>query len=132
MKNAFPLLTALIVFTGCGRSPSYYLAKGQELFAKQNYSEAALNYRKAIQRDARFGEAYYQLGLTELHLNKGREAYQDLSRAAALLPGRDDVKVTLADFIRLTQLERELEQEEQPREIIVTWKDPAEKRSGLK
>ena len=98
MKNAFPLLTALIVFTGCGRSPSYYLAKGQELFAKQNYSEAALNYRKAIQRDARFGEAYYQLGLTELHLNKGREAYQDLSRAAALLPGRDDVKVMLADF----------------------------------
>jgi len=40
-------------------------------------------------------------------------------------------KVTLADFIRLTQLERELEEEEQPREIIVTWKDPAEKRSRL-
>ncbi|MBV9770437.1 MAG: hypothetical protein JOZ32_12760 [Bryobacterales bacterium] len=37
-------------------------------------------------------------------------------------------KVTLADFIRLTQLERELEEDEQPREIIVTWKDPAEKR----
>lgn len=37
-------------------------------------------------------------------------------------------KVTLADFIRLTQLERELEEEEQPREIIVTWKDPAEER----
>jgi hypothetical protein len=37
-------------------------------------------------------------------------------------------KVTLADFIRLTQFERELEEEEQPREIIVTWKDPAEKR----
>jgi hypothetical protein len=41
-------------------------------------------------------------------------------------------KVTLADFIRLTQLERELEEDEQPREIIVTWKDPAEKRGGLK
>ncbi len=41
-------------------------------------------------------------------------------------------KVSLADFIRLTQLERELEEEEQPREIIVTWKDPAEKRCGLK
>jgi hypothetical protein len=41
-------------------------------------------------------------------------------------------KVTLADFIRLTQLERELEEEEQPREIIVTWKDPAEERCGLK
>ena len=44
----------------------------------------------------------------------------------------ENSKVTLADFIRLTQLERELEGEEQPREIIVTWKDPAEKRCGLK
>ncbi len=41
-------------------------------------------------------------------------------------------KVTLADFIRLTQFERELEEEEQPREIIVTWKDPAETSCGLK
>jgi hypothetical protein len=38
----------------------------------------------------------------------------------------------LADFIRLTQLERELEGEEQPREIIVTWKDPSERRAGSK
>jgi hypothetical protein len=41
----------------------------------------------------------------------------------------ENTKVTLGDFIRLTQLERELEGEEQPREIIVTWQDPAEKRS---
>lgn len=41
-----------------------------------------------------------------------------------------EMKITLADFIRLTQLERELEQDEQPREIIITWKDPAEKRAG--
>jgi prophage antirepressor-like protein len=40
----------------------------------------------------------------------------------------ENSKVTLADFIRLTQLERELEDEEQPKEIIVTWQDPAEKR----
>ena len=44
----------------------------------------------------------------------------------------DTSKVTLTDFIRLTQLERELEEEEQPREIIVTWKEPAEKRCELK
>ena len=44
----------------------------------------------------------------------------------------ENSKVTLADFIRLTQLERELEEEEPPREIIVTWKDPAEKRCELK
>ncbi len=41
-----------------------------------------------------------------------------------------EMKITLADFIRLTQLERELEDEEQPKEIIVTWKDPPEERAG--
>ena len=40
------------------------------------------------------------------------------------------MKITLADFIRLTQLEREVEQDDQPREIIVTWKDPSEKNVG--
>jgi hypothetical protein len=35
-------------------------------------------------------------------------------------------KVTLADFIRLIQLQRELEQEEQPAEVIVTWRDRSE------
>lgn len=40
-----------------------------------------------------------------------------------------ETKVTLADFIRLTQLERELEEEDQPREIIITWSEPSEKQS---
>jgi hypothetical protein len=35
----------------------------------------------------------------------------------------------VADFIRLTQLERELEEQDQPREIIITWAEPAEKYS---
>jgi hypothetical protein len=42
----------------------------------------------------------------------------------------EDMKVTLGDFIRLMQLERDLDQDEQPREIIVTWKDPSEISAG--
>ena len=42
----------------------------------------------------------------------------------------EDMKVTLGDFIRLMQLERELDEDEQPREIIVTWKDPSERHAG--
>lgn len=39
-------------------------------------------------------------------------------------------KATLADYIRLTQLERELEQEEdQPQEIVITWADPRPTRN---
>jgi len=33
---------------------------------------------------------------------------------------------TVADFIRLTQLERELEQDEQPGKVVVTWKESPE------
>ncbi len=42
----------------------------------------------------------------------------------------EDMKVTLGDFIRLMQLERELDGDEQPREIIITWKDPSERPAG--
>ena len=61
----------------------------------------------------------------------GGSRKQRISRLLSDVEARLDLKtnkVTLADFIRLTQLERELEEEEQPREIIVTWKEPAEKR----
>ena len=62
-------------------------------------------------------------------------ARQRIGKLLADIEERLDLKtnkVTLADFIRLTQLERELEEEEQPREIIVTWKEPAEKRCESK
>lgn len=41
-----------------------------------------------------------------------------------------ETKATMADFIRLTQLERELEEDEQPREIIITWAEPPETQSA--
>jgi hypothetical protein len=40
-------------------------------------------------------------------------------------------KVTLADFIRLIQLQRELEKEEQPAEVIVTWRDVSETQNTV-
>lgn len=40
----------------------------------------------------------------------------------------NEVKVTLGDYIRLVQLEKELEEDE-PREIKVTWVNPEENDS---
>jgi len=39
---------------------------------------------------------------------------------------KDELKATVGDLIRLVQLEKELE-EEQPREIKVTWVEPEER-----
>jgi len=45
-----------------------------------------------------------------------------LSSLLTKVEGRlDDVKPTVVDFIRLTQLEREMEGPEQPREVKVSW-----------
>jgi len=70
-----------------------------------------------------------QDGQVRLQGNRKQRIAQLLENIEAQLNIRE-MKITLADFIRLTQLERELEQEEQPREIIVTWKDPSEKHVG--
>jgi hypothetical protein len=51
-----------------------------------------------------------------------------LTRMEKQLNSATTTKVTLADFIRLIQLQRELEQEEQPAEVIVTWKDRLERQ----
>jgi hypothetical protein len=40
-----------------------------------------------------------------------------------------DVKATFSDFIRLLQLQKEL-QIDQPREIKITWIDPSEKKGS--
>ena len=43
----------------------------------------------------------------------------------------DDMKASLADYIRLVQLEKELETDE-PREIKVTWVDRKKESDGEK
>lgn len=75
-----------------------YLARGNDFFDKHQYTDASLNYRKAIQVDPNFGEAYYKLGLAEGKLNHVEECFTSLSKAAALLPKNDEVKATLGDF----------------------------------
>lgn len=41
---------------------------------------------------------------------------------------KEDVKATLGDYIRLVQLEKELDEDE-PREIKVTWIEPVKTES---
>jgi len=48
-----------------------------------------------------------------------------LQRVETQLTG-GDVKVTLADYVRLVQLKKELD-EDLPRDIRVTWVEPVEK-----
>src|SRR5579883_2083702 len=93
------ILVALALSTAaCLHNANYYVNKGNQLAARGKYAEAELNYRKAIQKNANLGEAFYQLGLTSLKDGKAIDGYRDLARAVQLMPNRDDVKVKLADL----------------------------------
>src|ERR1700691_392932 len=92
------LVVLLLIVGGCSRNPHYYLDKADKLAADGKSDEAVLIYRKAIQADDNFGEAYYRMGSLLWRVHKTQEAYAALLRAVELLPDRADVKAKLADL----------------------------------
>ncbi len=91
-----PILLALLN-QACGHTSQYYLDTANRLAVQGRYSDADLNYRKAIQKDSAFGEAHFQLASMNLKLGRIQPAYEGLLIAGQLMPGREDVQVELAD-----------------------------------
>src|SRR5690349_15349 len=98
------LFACSLLISSCRQSPQSYVARGNKFYETGRYDDAILNYKKAIQRDAQFGEAHYRLGLASLKKGDSRAAYSALTSAHNLLRGRADVQVTLADFLLLAYL----------------------------
>ena len=90
--------TLCLLLTGCSRSPTYYVDKGNSLSQSGKLEDASLQYRKALQKDPNFGEAYYRLGLLNIRQKNIQGAYESLTRAVQLMPTREDAKVQLADI----------------------------------
>src|SRR6266536_3563377 len=92
---AIPFLCLLA--SGCGRSANYYLNTGAKQYEAGRYDDAVINYRKAIQKNANSGDAYYGLGRALLKQQKVGEAFGALKKAAELSPANMDAKLLLAD-----------------------------------
>ena len=98
-------LSALFFLAGCGRSPKAYLERGNALFDQGNYAEAVINYQKALQRDARFAEAHYRLGLAQLKQRDPKAALDSLTQAVELDPNHRDARERLADLLLTAYLQ---------------------------
>jgi len=96
------VLTLLLLGAACSRDPNVqaqrYLDNGNKFFAKSKFKEASIMYRRALQKNLRFGQAYYRLGLTDLKLNSYGDAARMLQRAVDLEPANADAAVKLADL----------------------------------
>lgn len=104
MKSRKLLLLLPVVFflASCSRDPKVqaqrYVENGNKFFEKGKYKEASIMYRRALQKDLRFGEAYYRLALTEINLAAYGDAVRSLRRAVELQPDNTDAVVRLADI----------------------------------
>lgn len=98
----FAALALSVFLAGCGGTPEQqaqrYLESGEKYFKNGKYKEASIMYRRALQKNMRFGEAYYKLGLTELKLGKFVEALRALQRSVELQPKNMDAPVKLAEM----------------------------------
>ena len=82
----------------CGRGPEQYLDRGNAAFQSGKYGDAVINYQKAIQKNSRYGEAYYRLGLTQLKQQKTLEGYRSLVQASDIARDNEEITVTLANI----------------------------------
>ena len=89
MRSLVVILAALTLVS-CSRDPNAakkrYLENGNKYFAKGKFKEASIMYRNALQKDQRYGSAYYHLAQTDLKLGRISNALGELRRAIELIP----------------------------------------------
>ena len=120
MRSLVVILAALTLVS-CSRDPNVakkrYLENGNKYFAKGKFKEASIMYRNALQKDQRYGLAYYRLAQTDLKLGRIPNALGELRRAIELIPKDQpehlDSEVRLAEiylaFTRESQFLSEVE-----------------------
>ncbi len=94
------MAAAIIASAGCsgvGGTRSE-ISAGDAALKAGNLRAAEIRYRKAIQIDARDGDAYAGLARVYLATGEPMRAYDQLIRAGELLPGRVDIAEHVADL----------------------------------
>jgi tetratricopeptide (TPR) repeat protein len=100
------LAVTALALVSCNRDPNYlkqkYLQNGNKYFAAGRLNEASIMYRKALEKDRRYGEAWYHLALTQLKQGGVASAVESLRRAEQSLPrgtaDSDDVILKLSEI----------------------------------
>jgi tetratricopeptide (TPR) repeat protein len=93
----FPVLAALLLWAaGCSR-PEDFLERGKRASARGDQAEAILDFRKAIQKNPQYVEAFRELGHTQFALGDRGGSLASLERASQLRPGDDSLRAEVGD-----------------------------------
>src|SRR5690348_11004671 len=97
IRGVMAILAILAGSSGC-RSSRDYIAEADRLYAANRYADAALIYRKAIQKDPKSADGYYKLGLALRASNHNADAYGSFLRAVTLNPDHQRAQIELGDL----------------------------------
>jgi len=105
-RSVATLLVAAAVCAACSTDPQKakvaYMRSGDAYAAKQQYREAIIQYRTAIQKDPKFGEARRKLADMYERVGDAVNAYREWVRAADLLPDNLDVQTKAGAYLLLS------------------------------
>ena len=103
MRKLLVLLVFTLFVASCSRDPKVqarrYVENGNKFYEKSKFKEASIMYRRALQKDLRFGDAYYRLALADIKLAAFGDAVRALRRAVELEPDNADAAVKLSDIL---------------------------------
>ena len=98
-------MTVAIAVVGCSTDPEVakqaFVKSGDQYVAEKKFSEAVIQYRNAIQKDPKFGEARVKLADAYMQTGDAQNAGREYLRAADLLADREDVQAKAVGFLLL-------------------------------
>lgn len=97
------LFLTLSACTGDEAAKRSLVARGDVFVEQKKYAEASIEYRKALQRDPMFAEAYYKLGEAYAAHGDLRNALPAYVRAADLLPDDLELNVKAGNLLLLAR-----------------------------
>ena len=98
-----PVLLPFAILSSCSylspeKAKQKYLTQGDESFKQGKFKDAEIAYRRALRKDARFGEAHLRRARALLGLGNLSGAVSSFQRAAALMPANLEARAQLADL----------------------------------
>ena len=119
-----------LALAACSHDPEAakrrFLELGNKYYQSGKYKEASILYRKALNEDRRYGEAYYRLGLADLKLKDLDRAGYAFVRAFELQPGNLDAFRNLAQLYLLALSQPVVAQRQETLEALIRDTERAE------
>jgi len=98
----FVVTTLVGLLAGCSFDPKVtsrkYVTTGNKYYDRGKYKDASIMYRRALNKEPRYSDAWYRLGLANMKLTLYPEARKDFMRAVEIDPNNVDAMVKLGDI----------------------------------